>query len=843
MATLRQPGVEPIPGYRLLEPLGKGGFGEVWKCEAPGGLYKAIKFVFGAGAKLSRECGAEQELRALRHVRGIRHPYLLSMDRIERNGDDLLIVMELADRSLHDQFAACRAAGLPGVPRPALLRVFHEAAEVLDLLNLEHGLQHLDVKPRNLLLVRQHVKLADFGLVRRLPDAARRPSPVGPISPVYAAPELFLGGLSRCSDQYSLAVTWCEMLTGVLPFDGKNFRQLAVQHAQHEPDLSRLAANDGPAVARALAKDPAARWTSCVEFVRALERAGPSESQPTVVPGRENEVVPSPSGATRASNGETPRRDPLGGAVQDTRAESGSVVRAATSLPAELAAYRLQACRQRGPLAEVWTAETAGGACTITLLTKPAELAPAAWQAALQQLARVEGSWLVPVRVLSDDPGRTTLASPQRGPTLREHYSRCREGGRAGVPRAELLALLRAAAETLDGLRQAGGPQHLALDPDRLQLVGGRLLVADFGLAAFLWRPAGHVLARGNPRYAAPELWNSEVDGPCDSYSLALIYQEMLTGRHPLAGEAAADGGGAGAAPNLELLPPGDRAILARALDRAPSTRFGACTELIAALEAAGTPMQPDEPLCAAERILQEVVAGVAGKWQVREYGPFNFLLLPGSCLRHTCVVRPPAAPATAVRDALGAAHAVCLGAVADDAFRCRVSLPSEGWQRFMGGASGLEVHLRLLRRPTLPPDLCEAHVEVRPFGRDGPRGARQRNLEEWGPQLVEVVRAALSAQPERRLEDRFGFCATVAVAPLLAGNAATATVPAQVKDLSRGGISLYLRRRPEDRELNVFFALGDGSPALPVPIRVVRVQPLGDGYEVGALFLTGDFA
>ena len=49
MIAVHQANSEPLPGYRLLSPLGQGGCGEVWKCEAPGGFIKAIKFVSGKG--------------------------------------------------------------------------------------------------------------------------------------------------------------------------------------------------------------------------------------------------------------------------------------------------------------------------------------------------------------------------------------------------------------------------------------------------------------------------------------------------------------------------------------------------------------------------------------------------------------------------------------------------------------------------------------------------------------------------------------------------------------------------------------------------------------------------
>jgi hypothetical protein len=265
--------VHPVAGYELRERIGAGGYGEVWKAEAPGGLIKAIKFVYG----YLDEVRAAGELKALNRIKGVRHPFLLSLERIEIVDGQLAIVTELADGCLKDRYGACRKEGLVGIPRDELLVYLGDAADALDYMNGMHSLQHLDVKPENLLLVGGRVKVGDFGLVKDIHDHTM--SLMGGLTPVYAPPEVFDGKPSHFSDQYSLAIVYQELLTGTLPFPGKTAAQLAAQHLNGKPRLATLPDADQPAIARALLKDPHERFRTCREMVDRLIEASRSRTR------------------------------------------------------------------------------------------------------------------------------------------------------------------------------------------------------------------------------------------------------------------------------------------------------------------------------------------------------------------------------------------------------------------------------------------------------------------------------------------------------------------------------------------------------------------------------------
>ncbi len=273
MTWLREANTEPIPGYRLIEPLGSGGFGEVWKCEVPGGLYKAIKFVFGNLNSVDNDSvRAEQEWNALQRIKEVRHPFVCSVERMEFINGELIIVMELADRTLHDLCQEWQSSGLIGIPGDDLMRYMRDAAEALDYMYEKHQLQHLDVKPRNLFLIADRVKVADFGLVKGF-EKSSSSGILGGVTPMYAPPETFQGKMSPQSDQYSLAIVYQELLTGHRPFVAKNIRQMAQMHMSAEPDLRSLPEVERPMLAKALAKEPGKRFPNCMGFVAALYKA------------------------------------------------------------------------------------------------------------------------------------------------------------------------------------------------------------------------------------------------------------------------------------------------------------------------------------------------------------------------------------------------------------------------------------------------------------------------------------------------------------------------------------------------------------------------------------------
>jgi WD40 repeat protein len=266
-------GAEPVPGYQLLTRLGKGGCGEVWKAIGPGGFHLALKLV-PLGGKAD-----PAELRALELIRDIRHPHLLCLFGAWQSGDYLVIAMELAEETLLDRYHQCVAEGLPGIPAPEIHELFWQAAQGIDYLNEPRhrlagkesvGIQHRDIKPQNLLRVGGNIKVADFGLARVLEWTAASHS--GSMTPAYAAPEFFKRQTFSQSDQYSLAVAYCQVRGGRLPFTGTP-EAIMAGHLRESPDLTMVPENERPIVARALAKQPRDRWPSCRAFVMALRQA------------------------------------------------------------------------------------------------------------------------------------------------------------------------------------------------------------------------------------------------------------------------------------------------------------------------------------------------------------------------------------------------------------------------------------------------------------------------------------------------------------------------------------------------------------------------------------------
>jgi serine/threonine protein kinase len=262
--------------YEIIGPLGSGGMGHVYKARRLHlGDEVAIKVMQTAAPELR-----ERFLRESRACAQLRHPNIVGiLDFGFHQSNQPYMVMELlSGPSLREEIAfeapmtSARVAAILG-PVASALQLAHE-----------HGITHRDLKPANIVVHRygsgeRVYKVIDFGLasVKAGSDDTRLTGPdlfLGTLA--YAAPEQFRGEMvTPLTDIYALGLIAYEMLTGGAPFDSGNKLTVVNQALTMRPTNPNVRnpalslAVDG-AVMRALAKDPADRWPSAVEFTKAL---------------------------------------------------------------------------------------------------------------------------------------------------------------------------------------------------------------------------------------------------------------------------------------------------------------------------------------------------------------------------------------------------------------------------------------------------------------------------------------------------------------------------------------------------------------------------------------------
>ncbi len=306
---------DQVAGYRVISRLGTGGMGTVYLVENPQlrrrEALKVISIAETVDEEFVRRFSREAQTAA-----SLDHPNIVTIYHYGVTDDDPWFTMAYLDgRDL-------RSSSF----RPdEILTVVDRVADALDYAHA-HGVVHRDIKPGNILVTRRamddaldRVVVLDFGIAK-LATATTLTAPssfVGTL--VYAAPEILDGKpAGPASDQYALACTAYELLSGATPFEADTQTRHIVAKLTSPPErISRyrpdLAALD-PVFDRALARGPLDRYPTCTDFALDLRRALAAAGTDTAA----TQIVPPPAGPKtlppppqRPYNGpQTPRFSP-----------------------------------------------------------------------------------------------------------------------------------------------------------------------------------------------------------------------------------------------------------------------------------------------------------------------------------------------------------------------------------------------------------------------------------------------------------------------------------------------------------------------------------------------------
>jgi serine/threonine-protein kinase len=275
-----------LPGYDVLEVLGRGGMGVVYKArQASLNRLVALKMILSgvhAGPQELARFRTEAEAAAR-----LQHPNIVQVYEIGTHDGRPFIVLELVDGNL--------AKHLAGTPLPA-----RQAAQWLETLARavhyahQRGIVHRDLKPANVLLNRDGIlKITDFGMAKIVAGRAAGQTQSGAVlgTPSYMAPEQAAGKtrqIEPATDVYGLGAILYELLTGRPPFQAATVQETLDQVRLHEPlPPSRLQAKVPrdleTTCLTCLQKEPARRYASAealAEDLRAFLGGEPIRSRP-----------------------------------------------------------------------------------------------------------------------------------------------------------------------------------------------------------------------------------------------------------------------------------------------------------------------------------------------------------------------------------------------------------------------------------------------------------------------------------------------------------------------------------------------------------------------------------